>query len=110
MWNSWGELVKVEAENRPDKVLVAAGLAQSVSEATRLIKGGGVTFKVGLTWEKITNPRTPISEGRIVTLKIGKTSWRLVPREGRDGWDGFPTWREIMFPLESQEFEFWKSL
>jgi ribosomal protein S4 len=106
MWNGWDQLVEVEAPNRIDKVLVAAGMASSVSEATRLVKGGGVT----VDRERVNNPRFALPAGKIVLVRVGKSSWRLVPREGRPGWDGFPTWRDVMIPVEGQEFEFWKSL
>lgn len=42
MWDGWGNMTEVEAPNRADKALVGAGLAASVAEATRLVKGNGV--------------------------------------------------------------------
>lgn len=108
MWKNDVLIDLGEIPNRMDKILVAAGLTSTTSEATRLIKGNGVRFKQGLAWEPVPDPRTKLPEGKPVIVRIGKTSWRLVPREGRDGWDGFPTYREVMIPIENQDFEFWK--
>jgi hypothetical protein len=45
MWDGWERLVEIESPNRIDKIMVAAGLTSSVSEATRLVKGNGVKIK-----------------------------------------------------------------
>lgn len=110
MWKNDVLIDLGEIPNRMDKILVAAGLTSTTSEATRLIKGNGVRFKQSLTWEPVPDPRTKLPEGKPVIIRIGKTSWRLVPREGRDGWDGFPTYREVMIPTANQDFEFWKGI
>jgi len=105
-WDGWENLVDVgDVPNRIDKLLVVAGMAQSVSEATRLLKGGGVA----VDRQRVIDPRFAIPVGKPVLLKVGKSTWRLVPREGRQGWDGFRTWREVMIPAPEQKFEFWKN-
>jgi len=44
-WDGWENLQQVECPNRIDKILTVMGMAASVSDATRLVKGNGVKFK-----------------------------------------------------------------
>jgi hypothetical protein len=103
-----------------DRVLVAVGIVDSRSNAQRLIKGGGVTWRrseSNMDWAKVKEFRQEIESGWPVILRVGDGMWRTVMLEQK-GMDGkpvtkpkmFPSIAEVMRPLEEQDIEFWSKL
>ncbi|MCX6609712.1 MAG: tyrosine--tRNA ligase [Acidobacteria bacterium] len=72
----WGSVPLPEnhaeaSDARINRVLVAAGLAQSVGEADRLIKSGAVKAGNSVTLESVTNPAQRMEAGEFV-VRVGK--------------------------------------
>jgi S4 domain len=111
-WRQKGHFEVLDCENRLDRILVASGLSPSVAEATRLIKQGSVRARRNYDedWAAIKNPRACLSEGWPWEVRVGRSALRMLPREGRDGWDCYPTHAELMFPLEHQGLRSWRAL
>ena len=103
-----------------DRVLVAVGIVDSRSNAQRLIKGGGVTWRrseSAMEWTKVKEFKQEIEPGWPVILRIGDGLWRsvLVEEKGHDGKPvskpkQFNSIAEVMRPIEDQTIEFWSEL
>lgn len=103
-----------------DRVLVAVGIVDSRSNAQRLIKGGGVTWRRSestMEWTKVKEFKEEIEPGWPVLLRIGDGLWRsvLVEQKGLDGKPvskpkQFNSIAEVMRPTEDQTIEFWSEL
>lgn len=96
----------VDSPNRVDRILVAAGIASSIADATRLIKQGAIR----VDGQQVREPRTPLREGFPCLVRVGRHPLRMMAREGRDGWDIFPAAREVMFPLPQQGLRSWNDI
>ena len=109
-----GHFAPVEAKSRQiDTVLVAAGLTDSRSEAQRLIKGGGVSWRKsdGGEWSKVHDFKEIIASGWPWNVRIGNGNWRLVPRkDGRTGWNQFPGVVTVMVPEDNQTIDCWSEV
>jgi tyrosyl-tRNA synthetase len=73
---SWGSVPLPEnhaqaTDARINRILVAAGLASSVSDADRLIKSGAVKAGNTVTLEAVTNPAQRMEPGEFV-VRVGK--------------------------------------
>jgi tyrosyl-tRNA synthetase len=73
---NWGSVPLPEnhaeaSDARINRVLVAAGLAQSVGDADRLIKSGAVKAGNSVTLESVTNPAQRMEPGEFV-VRVGK--------------------------------------
>ncbi|WP_031495733.1 tyrosine--tRNA ligase [Bryobacter aggregatus] len=73
---SWGSVPLPEnhaeaSDPRINRILVAAGLASSVGDADRLIKGGAVKAGNSVTLEAITSPAQKMEAGEFV-IRVGK--------------------------------------
>jgi tyrosyl-tRNA synthetase len=73
---SWGSVPQPEnhaqaTDARINRILVAAGLASSVSDADRLIKSGAVKAGNTVTLEAVTNPAQRMTPGEFV-VRVGK--------------------------------------
>lgn len=113
MWIWQRTLFEVlDCPNRLDRILVAAHLSPSIAESTRLIKQGSVRWRRHYDgpWEPIRNYRAPLQEGWPWEVRVGHGPLRLLPREGRDGWDQYGTHIECMFPLGHQGLRSWTDL
>ena len=92
-WRSWEEMHWDEIDVpsfQIDRVLVAVGIVDSRSNAQRLIKGGGVTWRVDddrMEWERVKDFKQEIEPGWPVILRIGDGHVRsiLVEVPGLDG-------------------------
>jgi hypothetical protein len=111
IWRQYG-FVATDCPNRLDRILVACHLSPSVSEATRCIKQGSVRFRRNHDepWQSPREPRMALPTGWPYSLRVGKDSLRLLTREGRDGWDCFLTWAEVMLPEAHQGIRSWTNL
>ena len=72
----WGSVPLPEnhaeaSDARMNRILVAAGLAQSVGDADRLIKSGAVKAGNSVTLESVTNPAQRMEPGEFV-VRVGK--------------------------------------
>ncbi len=72
----WGSVPLPEnhaeaSDARINRILVAAGLAQSVGDADRLIKSGAVKAGNSVTLESVTNPAQRMEPGEFV-VRVGK--------------------------------------
>jgi tyrosyl-tRNA synthetase len=72
----WGSVPLPEnhaeaSDARMNRILVAAGLAQSVGDADRLIKSGAVKAGNSVTLESVTNPAQRMEAGEFV-VRVGK--------------------------------------
>ncbi len=72
----WGSVPLPEnlaeaSDTRINRILVAAGLAQSVGDADRLIKSGAVKAGNSVTLESVTNPAQRMEPGEFV-VRVGK--------------------------------------
>jgi tyrosyl-tRNA synthetase len=82
---AWGGIPLPEnhaeaADARVNRVLVAAGLASSVGEADRLIRGGGVKVGNEQGLEPVTNPALKLEPGEFVVRAGKRYRWvRLAP-------------------------------
>ena len=85
------------------KALVELKMARSGAEAQRLVKQGAVLVGGCIPpcnarlapyvctcngWKKITNPVEDIAPGTVV--RIGTGTWRLLQRDGKQGFDAVP--------------------
>jgi len=73
---NWGSVPLPEnhaeaSDARINRILVAAGLAQSVGDADRLIKSGAVKAGNSVTLESVTNPAERMEPGEFV-VRVGK--------------------------------------
>lgn len=73
---NWGSVPLPEnhaeaSDARINRILVAAGLAQSVGDADRLIKSGAVKAGNSVTLESVTNPAERMLPGEFV-VRVGK--------------------------------------
>jgi len=73
---AWGSVPLPEnhaeaSDARINRILVSAGLAQSVGEADRLIKSGAVKAGSSVTLETVTNPAQRMLPGEFV-VRVGK--------------------------------------
>ena len=73
---NWGSVPLPEnhaeaSDARINRILVAAGLAQSVGDADRLIKSGAVKAGNAVTLESVTNPAQRMLPGEFV-VRVGK--------------------------------------
>ncbi len=73
---NWGSVPLPEnhaeaSDARINRILVAAGLAQSVGDADRLIKSGAVKAGNSVTLESVTNPAQRMEPGEFV-VRVGK--------------------------------------
>lgn len=123
-WKWFGsdtQFVEVEAPSfQIDRVLVAAGIVDSRSNAQRLLKGGGVTWRRSdgqMRWTKVTDFKTEVPSGWPWILRVGDGNWRtlMIETPGRDGKPAakprmFPSLTEVMRPEENQTIQFWSKL
>lgn len=103
-----------------DRVLVAAGIVDSRSNAQRLIKSGGITWRRSdgeMVWTKVTDFRQEIEPGWPVILRVGDGHWRSVMVEvmgihGKPTMKAkqFPSLAEVMRPAEDQTIGVWTNL
>ena len=73
---NWGSIPEPEnqaeaTDPRINRILVAAGLAQSIGDADRLIKSGAVKAGNSVTLEVVTNPAQRMDAGEFV-VRVGK--------------------------------------
>ena len=73
---NWGSIPEPEnqaeaTDPRINRILVAAGLAQSIGDADRLIKSGAVKTGNSVTLEVVTNPAQRMDAGEFV-VRVGK--------------------------------------
>ena len=73
---NWGSIPEPEnqaeaIDPRINRILVAAGLAQSIGDADRLIKSGAVKAGNSVTLELVTNPAQRMDAGEFV-VRVGK--------------------------------------
>ena len=76
MTENWGSVPLPEnhaeaSDARINRILVAAGLAQSVGDADRLVKSGAVKAGNSVTLESVTNPAERMEPGEFV-VRVGK--------------------------------------
>ena len=118
---TWKQFVEVEAQSfQIDRVLVAAGIVDSRSNAQRLIKGNGISWRRSdgvMRWTKVTDFKTEVPSGWPWILRVGDGHWRtvMVEEPGRDGKPVskpkmFPSLVEVMRPEENQTIKFWSKL
>lgn len=102
----------LECPNRLDQILVRTHLSPSGAEATRLIKQGSVRFRRSELedWQSSKEPRMPLPVGKPWVVRVGKSPIRLIPREGRDGWDCLSSAAELMFPEPYQGLRSWEDI
>ena len=103
-----------------DRVLVAVGIVDSRSNAQRLIKGNGISWRRDdneMDWTKVTDFKTEIPSGWPWVLRVGNGHWRSVMIEV-PGLDGkpvskpkqFPSLAVVMRPEENQTIDVWSEL
>jgi len=118
---TWKQFVEVEVQSfQIDRVLVAAGIVDSRSNAQRLIKGNGISWRRSdgvMRWAKVTDFKTEVPSGWPWILRVGDGHWRtvMVEEPGRDGKPVskpkmFPSLVEVMRPEENQTIKFWSKL
>ena len=103
-----------------DRVLVAVGIVDSRSNAQRLIKGNGISWRRSdgvMKWTKVTDFKTEVPTGWPWILRVGDGHWRsvLVEIPGLDGKPvskpkSFPSLAEVMRPETDQTIDFWSEL
>src|SRR5271157_1135176 len=83
-----------------DRVLVAVGIVDSRSNAQRLIKGNGISWRRSdgvMKWTKVTDFKTEVPSGWPWILRVGDGHWRSVLVEV-PGLDGKPVSKPKQFP------------
>ena len=107
------------ASSQIDRVLVAAGLTDSRSEAQRLIRAGGVSWRIAddvMGWTKVVDFKQEVKPGWPWYIRVGNGNWRSVQRKPEDGqpakpgWDSFPGVMCVMVPEESQTIDVWSEV
>jgi hypothetical protein len=83
-----------------DAMLLAAGMVESMAAAQRMVKGGGVSYRVDgcFPWVRAKDPREKVSEGQPILIRVGNGNWRLTPRVESQGFVQWPGIVMMMVP------------